>query len=206
MKIGIDARLYGPQITGIGRYVERLVTNLEKVDKKNKYTVFLRRDNFDFYKPKNPNFQKVLVYPRWYSLREQIFLPVVFGREKLDLLHVPHFNAPIFYPGKLVITVHDLIKNEWNPEAVTSHSPLVYSIKYFGYQIVINRVLRKASMILTPSNHVKDKIVEKYGIDPRKIVVTYEAGVLEKDKVRSNKERAAEDVIKRFKINLPYFL
>jgi len=56
MKIGIDARLYGPQITGIGRYVERLVTNLEKVDKKNKYTVFLRRDNFDFYKPKNPNF------------------------------------------------------------------------------------------------------------------------------------------------------
>lgn len=207
MRIGIDARLYGPQRTGIGRYVERLVTNLENLDRKNEYVIFLRPENFSLYRPARPNFRKVFASPRWYTLKEQLVLPLLFARERLDLLHVPHFNAPVLYPGKFVVTIHDLIKDKWDPRSVTSRSLPTYAIKYLGYQLIVKEVVRRAAAILTPSGYVKSKIVEKYGVDSKKIAVTYEAGLLaEGGKVRSEKERVAEDVLGRFRIPPPYFL
>ena len=41
-----------------------------------------------------------------YSLNEQIFYPSILKSN--DVLHVPHYNAPLRFPGKLVVTVHDL--------------------------------------------------------------------------------------------------
>ncbi|MDP7335387.1 MAG: hypothetical protein QF832_20225, partial [SAR324 cluster bacterium] len=41
-----------------------------------------------------------------YSVSEQLFYPKILG--KGDVLHVPHYNAPLGFPGKLVVTVHDL--------------------------------------------------------------------------------------------------
>ena len=41
-----------------------------------------------------------------YSLHEQIFYPSILNSN--DILHVPHYNAPLRFPGKLVVTVHDL--------------------------------------------------------------------------------------------------
>lgn len=207
MKIGIDARLYGPQRMGIGRYVERLVTNLESLDRKNNYFIFLGRENFDAYQPKNTNFHKVLATPRWYTLKEQVVLPGVFSREHLDVLHVPHFNVPIFYSGQIIITIHDLIKHVWSPDSVTSHSLPIYAVKYVGYRLIIKEALRKAAAVLTPSKYVKDKVVEMYKVNPEKITVTYEAGVLDKEEqIRSKKERAVENVVARFRIPSPYFL
>ncbi|MBI2594512.1 glycosyltransferase family 1 protein, partial [Candidatus Curtissbacteria bacterium] len=46
MKIGIDARFIGPGGTGLGKYTEKLIVNLAKIDKKNEYCIFLRRENW----------------------------------------------------------------------------------------------------------------------------------------------------------------
>ena len=42
-----------------------------------------------------------------YSVREQLVLPRVIPAGA-DLLWVPHYNIPIFYRGKLLVTVHDV--------------------------------------------------------------------------------------------------
>ena len=42
MKIVIDARLYGLENAGIGRYLINLIDQIKKQDKKNKYFVLLR--------------------------------------------------------------------------------------------------------------------------------------------------------------------
>ena len=47
MKIGIDARMYGLEHAGIGRYVKNLIHYLLKIDKKNQYVLFL---NNKYYK------------------------------------------------------------------------------------------------------------------------------------------------------------
>ena len=43
MKIGIDARFLGPKGTGLGRYVQELIANLEILDKKNEYIIYSMR-------------------------------------------------------------------------------------------------------------------------------------------------------------------
>ena len=45
MKIGIDARLWSQ--TGVGRYIRNLVINLQKIDKKNEYVLFVRPQDYE---------------------------------------------------------------------------------------------------------------------------------------------------------------
>jgi len=58
MRIGIDARFYGLS-AGLGRYTEKLITHLEEIDKVNDYFIFLIKENFNSYQPKNPKFHKI---------------------------------------------------------------------------------------------------------------------------------------------------
>ena len=74
MLIGIDARMYGPGQGGLGRYIEQLIKHLEQIDRSNDYVIFLRRDNFDNYRPQNPKFKKVLADIAWYGVAEQFKL------------------------------------------------------------------------------------------------------------------------------------
>ena len=236
MRIGIDARFLGPGGTGIGRYTQKLIENLEKIDgsttlttsgsthsittqgrlersreatsspqARNEYVIFLRKENFNLYHPVNTNFHKALADIPWYGVKEQILLPTIFGKEKLDLLHVPHFNVPIFYRGKFVITIHDLIKNEWGGTEATTRGPLEYRVKRLGYNFVIRCAVRRARAIITPSNYVKERVVELFHVASKKVVVTYEAGMLG-GKERTAGERKIKDVLGKFRITKPYFL
>ena len=150
MRIGIDARLYGNKHTGIGRYAKNLILNLAKTDRKNTYIIFGKKD-IESEISSLKRFKFVKLNTPIYSLAEQIINPIVFLRAKLDLLHVPHFNAPILYPGKLVITVHDLIKHISTGKETTTHSTVVYWIKQIIYRLVVFINIKKASVIITPS-------------------------------------------------------
>ena len=47
MKIVIDARMYGLENAGIGRYILNLISSLEKLDSKNDYFLLLRKKYYD---------------------------------------------------------------------------------------------------------------------------------------------------------------
>jgi len=118
-RVGIDARFFGLENKGLGRYTKELVEQLDKInqkvatrDKQNillKYYIFLREDNFEDYQPKSENIYKVKADYQWYSWQEQLLFPFLLGKYNLDLMHFTHFNAPIFYRGKFIVTIHDLI-------------------------------------------------------------------------------------------------
>lgn len=175
MRIGIDARFYGPEGTGIGRYVEKLLENLEILDQKNDYFVFLRKANFFLYNPKNPLFQKIKADARWYSVKEQIIMPAALSGKKLDLVHFPHFNIPLLYSGKFVVTIHDLTISDFSSkDSSTSKAPLRLT-KQAMYNLTIRAAVKRAEKIFTPSNFVKKEIVKKLNIKSEKIIVTYES-------------------------------
>ncbi|TSD02143.1 MAG: Glycosyl transferase, group 1, partial [Parcubacteria group bacterium Athens0714_26] len=106
MRIGIDARFFGPKDKGFGRYTENLIRELEKIDNVNEYFIFLRENSWQDYESENPNFHKVPANYRWYGIKEQIFLPMKFKKYNLDLMHFTHFNTPIFYKGRFIVTIH----------------------------------------------------------------------------------------------------
>lgn len=172
MKIGIDARLWGQ--TGVGRYLEKLVEELAKLDRHNHYVLFLTKEHQDLSLP-DPTWEKRTTDVYWHSLKEQFFMPFILWREHLDLVHFPYFSVPIFYPGKFVVTIHDLILEHFDTGKASTLPWILYQIKRLSYRLVMWVALWRAVRIMTVSETTKQEIVEHYKISPEKIVVTYEA-------------------------------
>lgn len=195
MIIGIDARFVGPEGTGLGKYTEKLITNLAKIDSRNKYFIYLRKSNWSYLSLPGKNFTKVEADIPWYSLTEQLKLPKIFKSNNLDLLHVPHFNVPIFYKGKFMVTIHDLIHHEFQETSATSKNPIIFKFKRFAYKKVISHAIKKSKKIIVPSKYIKRQIVEQFAVKPDKIVVTYEAAEEEYFRVESPVSRVKGDSI-----------
>lgn len=201
MKIGIDARLYGPKHTGIGRYTQNLLLQLINLDQENKFVLFgdpdLLKQDFD-----SSQVDIVPLKTGIYSFSEQIVNLYKFKKQKLDLLHVPHFNAPILYDKPVVITLHDLIK-DFSTGVKTSTLPAwQYQIKRLGYKLVLNQNLKKAKAIITPSHYWKNYLINNLSLDPQKISVTYEA-VSGDFKIPQNVDKK---VVSQYKLKKPFII
>ncbi|MDD5084279.1 MAG: glycosyltransferase family 1 protein [Candidatus Moranbacteria bacterium] len=175
MTIGIDARFYGSLGKGLGRYTQKLIEHLELIDTKNRYIVFLRRENFDEYQPANKNFTKVLADYQWYSFSEQLLFPLLLLRFRCDMMHFPHFNVPVLYRGKFIVTIHDLILIHFPTQRATMLHPLWYRVKFLAYKAAIWWAIHKSCHIMTVSEYTKQDILEHYRVDGGKITVAYEA-------------------------------
>lgn len=173
MKILIDARLYGSKNTGNGRYTQNLVENLSKIDSGNKYIILLRKDDFASISLPS-NWQKVLADFNHYTFEEQFKLPLLISKYSPDLVHFPHFNVPILFFGKYIVTIHDLIMHKFiGGEATTRPFP-IYQIWRLGYYIAFAKAIYGSIKIIVPSNAVKNEIVNYYNISTKKIETIYE--------------------------------
>lgn len=199
MKILIDGRLYGLENAGLGRYVMNLVEELQKIDKKNEYSLLLRKKYFKKLKV-NKNWEKVLTDFRHYSAKEQALLPGVIKGVSPDIAHFPHFNVPLFYKGKFVVTIHDLLMHKFKGKDATTLHPVIYGIKRFGYKAVFNHAVLDSKKIIVPSKAIKEKVTDEYEVGEDKVAVTYE-GVDEKI-VSKNPQK----VLEKYGIKGDYFI
>ncbi len=208
-RIGIDARFYGPIGKGLGRYTQEIVDNIIKLDQENFYVIFLRKDNFDeFIFDEADNVKKVLAEVPWYGLKEQFLMPYYIWRENLDLIHFPHFNVPFFVPTNFVVTIHDLILTKFKTIRATTLHPIIYKLKNLAYRLIIKNALKKSKKIITVSNFTKNDIIEQFGINPKKIEVTYE-GVANLSKGRDSlfvSKLDNSEVLKNYNIKNPFLL
>jgi glycosyltransferase involved in cell wall biosynthesis len=175
--IGIDARFYGPLGKGLGRYTQEIADRIIRSDSGHRYVIFLGRENFDsFEMPAGAanRVKKVLADIRWYSLAEQLRFPGLVRRERIDLMHFPHFNVPLFTPARFIVTVHDLILTKFPTVRATTLPPLLYKLKDLAYRLVIGHALRRSLHVLTVSEFTKQDIIKRFKIDSSKITVTYE--------------------------------
>ena len=203
MRIGIDARFYGSLGKGLGRYTQKLIENIEKIDNTNEYFVFLRKENFEEYQPKNSNFHKILADYRWYTFSEQINMPKILNKCNLDLVHFPHFNVPILYKKPFIITIHDLILLHFPTIKSTTLNHFWYWIKFLAYKLVIKHAVLKAKKIITVSEFTKNDILKHYKVTKNKIAVTYEAS----DEIKSNNIIENDnEILKKYGIIKSYIL
>lgn len=179
MKIGIDARLWNQ--TGVGRYIRNLVWQLQKIDTTNQYVLFVTSNDYSDINSQidnHKNWKIVKADIRWHSLAEQIKLPRILEKEKLDLMHFPYFSLPVFYRGKFIVTIHDLIINHFaTGKASTLPLPFYYA-KRFMYHRVLNFAVSHAQKIIVPLHAVKDDVIKTLHISAQKIVVTEEGSDL----------------------------
>lgn len=207
--IGVDARFYGPVGKGLGRYTQEIVDNtiaLFKEDSNINFVVFLSPENFSEFSCDGFKVKKVLIKARWYTLMEQLEIPYQMWREKITLMHFPHFNVPIFSPSSFVVTIHDLILTKFPTHRASTLHPLVYWLKDKAYRLVISSAVRRAKKIITVSNFTKNDLIEKFKVIPEKIVVTYEgiADLAKGISLISNED--SKKVLENHNISIPYLL
>ncbi len=171
MRIGIDARLAGSAHGGIGRYTEELLRNVI-VSKEHTWVVFLHHKGQLPWLESRKDIEVVYAPIRHYTLQEQLAMPRICHDANLDLLHVPHFNIPLMYQGKLVVTIHDLLWHERRDRNATTLSPMMHMLKYRLYTFVAETAIRRAAKVIVPTEHVK-QIVKAFTTEKR-IVVTHE--------------------------------
>ncbi|MFA6322958.1 MAG: glycosyltransferase family 1 protein [Candidatus Buchananbacteria bacterium] len=169
MRIGIDARMFGPKAaTGIGSYIMNLTQNLFIIDEKNEYFLFMNEPAYSEFLTPNNRVHKIKVNLPWYSLVEQIKFPFILLKYHLDLVHFPHFNAAFLYPKKFIVTIHDitpfffpgpLVKKSW--------------VRRLGYKLVFNLSIRRAKKIIVISHHTEENIIKYFKAKKKKINLTY---------------------------------
>jgi len=196
MKIGIDARMYGYAQTGIGNYIRHLLKNILEVDKENKYVVFLLPSEFDSFNVPGEKVKKVKVRSKWYSFSEQFLLPIELYREKLDLMHFTHFNSPILYFKKSVVTIHDVIPHFFPGRKMKS------AARKAAFKAVFSSSIAKASKIITVSQNTKTDIVRYFRADNNKIIVIY-LGV--DNQFRKQRDKKVLSLLReKYNINKPF--
>ena len=107
MRIAIDIRKINE--FGVGTYIWNLVRNLAGIDPQNEYLLIGSHRNFHELGPLPPNFRQ-LYQPEEETLwKHHITIPFALRRQNVDIVHVPHHEAPFFNPSKLVVTMHDCV-------------------------------------------------------------------------------------------------
>jgi glycosyltransferase involved in cell wall biosynthesis len=206
MRIGIDARFYGTIGKGLGRYTEQLILHLENIDRENEYFIFLGKENFDEYQPRNSRFHKILANIPWYGFKEQLLLPLLLYRYHLDIVHFPHFNIPILYRKPFVMTLHDLILLRYSTHEGSTLPKWLYAFKFGIYKKVLKSAVSRAKHILTVSEFSKNDILRVYPFLPQdRIFVIYEANSF-LQKAHISQVKTDEEILAFYGILQPYVL
>lgn len=156
LRVGIDARMI--RYSGIGTYIRSLLAEYQKLQSVAEFFLFGDPRELEEYK----NFEVQRLTVPIYSIGEQLKVP--FKIRACPIFHVPHYNAPVFYGGKLVVTIQDIIHLKF-PQYLPSGKAYLYA------RYMLRKVVGKAVTVITTSCHTRSDIIEELKVPAEKIRV-----------------------------------
>lgn len=169
--IVIDARI---RPSSTGRYADRLLEHLQKIDTVNRYTILL--DPNDNWQPTGKNFSTLSCPYKKFSFNplDQITFARFLNKLKPDLVHFAMTpQEPVFYFGKRVTTTHDLTMLRFTR---AGRLPLpLHWLRMAGYRSLFWASHRAANKIIVPTEYVKQDLINLHPFTADKIAVTHEA-------------------------------
>ena len=189
-RIAIDARwLRG----GIGTYTEHLLEGFSESSNGFAFEAITRLEHKTIVEQWCDRLR--IVDAPIYTLTEQIMLPHV--TKEVDLLHVPHYNVPLLYRGKLLVSILDVI-HLTDPSYRANLAVQLYA------KPMLYLAAKKAAHIVTISEYSKSQIIEHLHVPPEKIT-TIRCGVNGNFRCL-DREEAADSVFRALGIRPPYVL
>jgi len=159
--VALDARKLTDY--GIGTYLTALVGGLA-VRSDLQLTLLVRSGHEERAARMAPTARIITCAARGYSVSEHLQLPAALWRERLDLVHFPHYVVPVFMPRPVVVTVHDIIQLFYPPRQ--RHQLALLYLRF-----VLRSTLRRARKIITVSRASRQDLTELFGADPSRLVV-----------------------------------
>ncbi len=177
MKIGIDARMMSSNF-GIGRYVQQLVKHLLEIDSEDEFVFFVRdaRDlTLDPSPTRRGDLKVVEADIPWYGWEEQVKFKKIIDKEKVDLMHFPHWNVPLLYNKPFVVTIHDLTMYHYPRPEATTLGPIKFWLKDKAHRLVVRHAVKRAKKIIVTSEFTRHDVHDTLKVPMEKMVVTYQA-------------------------------
>src|SRR5881296_2035667 len=195
MRIAIDIRKINE--FGVGTYIWNLVRNLAGIDDRNDYLLVGSQRNFHELGPLPPNF-KQLYQPEENGLwRNHISIPIDLHRQRLDVVHIPHHEAPFFTPSKLVVTIHDCVHLLFPQEDSSNFG------NYRSY-LQTKRVVESAKHVLAVSKSTKQDLINIFELPESKISVIHNA--LDERFAFTHTTEERKHVLERYQLKDPFVL
>ena len=154
MRIGIDAHVLGKNIGGVERFVAELIQHLPAQTRQHQYVVFVTKPQYTKLEQALPKLPPNVGYVPLAIANpfiERLFLlPYLVRKHRLDALLVQRLSPWFCGKCQLIAVIHDL-------------TPIKFSKQYKGLSNFLVRFLtkntiRRASLILTPTNTIKAEI------------------------------------------------
>ncbi len=167
LRVGIDARFVDPAYPGIGRYVSNLIPALTRQAGIGRVCVFHRTEQ-----PLDPlargarpdTLLWIRVRARVRSLAEQLELPRLAQRHRLDVFHAPYVLAPMRLPCPMVVNVYDLIP--LRPDGGLS------TPRRAAFRQLVRLAMRRADVVVALSEAARAQINATFPRAPTPIHVT----------------------------------
>lgn len=170
MRIAIEAqRIFRPDKHGMDFVALETIRELQKTDKTNEYFIFVSPGE-DHCLTESSNLHIVEIHCPTYPLWEQIALPFVVSKLKVDLLHCTSNTAPLFCPVPLVLTLHDIFFLE---EKEGKNQSLYQSMGWYYRRWIVPIIVKRCKHIISVSYTECDRIVSKLKLDLQKISVIH---------------------------------
>lgn len=156
MRIGIDGHVLGKNIGGVERFVAELVQHLPQQAPQHQYIVFVTQKYYAnlINHPTSLSVQYVPLVIAHPIIQRLLLMPFLVRKYALDALMIQRLSPWFCGKCKLVAVIHDL-------------TPIKFSEQYKGLSNFLVRLLTKntikrASLILTPTNTIKAEIKQYY--------------------------------------------
>ena len=164
MRIAVDVRALTVPPTGTGIYTYNLLKEIAKLDRENEYWLCAHQPLFSEDLTQNTNFHLQINRAPLGILWQQLRLPRILTKFKIDLFHSPLFTLPFSPSCPSIVTVHDLVFKMF-PHKHTLWNRTVTNI-------LTKRAVKIACRIIVNSENTKRDLVNFLSVDEEKIKVT----------------------------------
>jgi len=197
LNIGInadEANVDNP--VGIGQFALNVIKNLEKIDKENKYFLYLTSPKKSSLPEGRSGWTYKYIWPKKLSTQFALPFNLLLNREKLNVFYTPTHYAPRICPMPSVISIMDtsyLLFPDY-----FAKKDLMQLMNWTKYSA------KNAKKVVVISESTKKDVVRFYGKSDRDVIVCYPG--FEKESRIMNQESRIEEVKKRYHIQREYII
>jgi glycosyltransferase involved in cell wall biosynthesis len=158
MRFSVDAHTIGCHLTGNEVYIRNLLNEFARLAPSDEFIVYVAKPDAPAQVP--ASFVTRAVSENPYK-RLGVDLPLCIRRDRPALLHV-QYTGPVFCNVPLVVSLHDV--------SYLEHPQYFTTFRAKQLRFTVNRTVKTAAAVLTPSEFSRRSILRHYDLDPSRVV------------------------------------
>jgi glycosyltransferase involved in cell wall biosynthesis len=165
-RVAVDLRMVGGTPHGVARYALAIWDGLPQSEEIRFCAICSPRGEAHVAARRQGD-EVIVARRRYLAPAEQLELPRLLARARIDLLHATSFSVPVLWRGPLVLTLHDATHLALPAYASTA--------ALFYHRTVVRDATRRAVRVLTVSRFAARQITRFYGVSDDRLRVAPDA-------------------------------